>query len=199
MTSFADSWEFQELLAISKQARESVDSARVWPHAIAGIDNWNHLRVSTVFAAISIEAALNDYVLFHCLFVETPYLQSVFGEITKSFLRSSWQHKLKLVNEHWPDKFPSALLTDIRRLFEIRNAVTHQTGRFTPARSSPDSTSRINNNPPTNDDMQHMLRHHEIAHDFLSRFWVPGTREVGQPAKPPRPDDPPEIKQVELG
>ena len=77
MTSFADSWEFQELLSISKQHRDAVDSSRVHPDAVVGIDNWNTLRVSTVFAAISIEAAFNDFILTHCLFVETPYLQEL--------------------------------------------------------------------------------------------------------------------------
>ena len=184
MTSFADSWEYQELLGISKQHLDAVDRTRVRPDAIIGADNFNTLRVSTVFAAISIEAAINDYILIHCLFVETPYLQNVFGEITKSYLRSSVLQKLKLVTDHWPDEFPATLLQDVRRLFEIRNRVTHQTGRFTSAKEAADSRSRVDNSPLTNDEMQHMLQHYEIAHDFLSCFWLPGDRELDQPAKP---------------
>jgi hypothetical protein len=126
--SFAESWEYQELLGISKEARESVDPERVWPHAIVGADNFNHLRVSTVFAAISIEAALNDYILVHCLFVETSYLQSVFGEITTSFLWAPVRKKVAFLKEHWPDEIPPALLKDVEQLFKIRNQVTHQTG-----------------------------------------------------------------------
>ena len=41
----------------------------------------------------------------------------------------------------------------------------------------------MKNSPLSNDDMQHMLRHHEIASDFLSRFWLPGSRELEQPGR----------------
>ena len=180
MPSFADSWEFQELLNISKQHRDAVDPSRVRPDAVIGTDNWNTLRVSTVFAAISIEAGFNDFILSHCLFVETPYLQEFFGTVTDRFLMASVHDKLKLVVEHWPVGFPDELLRDVRKLFEIRNRVTHQKGRFQSGDETADNRSVLRNDPLSNDEMQHMLRHHEIAHDFLSRFWLPGTRELEQ-------------------
>ena len=166
MTSFADSWELQELLRISKQHRDAVDSSRVFEGIVVGTDNWSTLRVSTVFAAISIEAALNDYILSHCLFVETPYLQSAFGEITKHYLRASVRDKIEFLTENWPDDFPAQLLTNVRRLFDIRNLITHRRGRFTPAKDSDDGKSRMSNRSITREDLWHMLDHYEIAHDF---------------------------------
>ena len=180
MDSFVDHWEYQELLNISKQHRDSVDSTRVRPNAVIGLDNWSRLRVSTVFAAIAIEAAFNDFILTHCLFVQTPYLQDFFGTMTKKYLRASVPDKLKLVTDHWSEAFPESLLKYVRRLFEIRNWVTHQTGRFRSANETDDGRSVLENHRLTNDEMQHMLRHHEIAHDFLSRFWLPGSRELEQ-------------------
>jgi hypothetical protein len=185
--SFVDSWQYQELLNISKQHRDAVDATRVHADAIIGIDNWNTLQVSTVFAAISIEAAVNDYILFHCLCLEMPYLQEVFGEITKNYLRGSVHQKLKLVTEHWPDEFPATLLQDVRELFRLRNWITHQTNEFLSANKTDDGKAVMQSRQLTNDEMQHMLRHYDIAYDFMSRFWLPGSRELNQrqPGKSP--------------
>src|SRR5688572_17714765 len=130
MPSFADNYQHQCLLEISRRHREAVDPARVYDGKVIGQDNWDNLAVSTVFAAVAIEAALNDYVLSHCLFVEFPYLQKVFGEMTEHFLRGSIQNKLKLLTERWPDPFPDQVLKDVGELIRIRNRITHQTGKF---------------------------------------------------------------------
>lgn len=134
--------------------------------------------VSTVFSAITIEAALNDYVLIHCNFLERPYLQGVFGDITTDYLRGSIQKKINLVRDHWPDKFPDHLLNDVRELFRIRNRIAHQSGEFVPAFESDSGNAMMTNRPITSSEMQHTLRHYDIAKDFLSRFWLPGTREL---------------------
>lgn len=178
MPSFVDSWDYQELLAISKDHLDSMDAARVRPDAIIGTDNYAKLKVSTVFAAIAIEAALNNFVLIHCLFVDEPYLQEVFGTVTKNFLRSSVHEKIKLLRRNWPDEFPDDLIKDVKELFRIRNRVTHESDEFISAARSDDGKAMIQNRPLTNDEMQHMRRHHDIAYDLLSRFWFPGNREL---------------------
>jgi len=178
MTSFVDSWEYQELLAISKDHIDSLDPTRVGPNAIIGIDNYAKLKVSTVFAAISIEAALNNFILMHCLFLQTPYLQEVFGSVTKKFLRTSVHEKIQLLRQNWPDEFPDELIRDVKQLFNIRNRVTHESDEFITANRADDGRAEIRNRPLTDEEMQHMLRHYDIAYDFLSRFWFPGNREL---------------------
>ncbi len=178
MTSFADSWEHKELLGIAKQHLDSVDRTRVSKEHVIGVDNHKTLMVATVFSAISIEAALNDYVLIHCNFLDVPYLQGVFGDISADYLRGSIQKKINLVRDHWPDEFPDNLLKDVRELFRIRNRIAHQSGTFVPSFESDDGNAMVRNRPLTSEEMQHMLRHYDIAHDFLGRFWLPGTREL---------------------
>jgi hypothetical protein len=182
MMSFADSPEHQELLNISKQHLDALDRSRVRADAIIGVDNASKLKVATVFAATAIEAALNDYILSHCLPLGRPYLQDIFGDITKRYLFGPVREKIQLLRDHWPDQFPSALLNDVRKLFEIRNRIMHRTGEFLSRDDAHGGNAVMKNRPLTNDDMQHMLRHYDIAHDFLSRFWFPGSRELEQPA-----------------
>jgi hypothetical protein len=190
MPSFAENYQHQCLLEISRRHREAVDSARVYEGKVIGQDNWDNLAVSTVFAAVAIEAALNDYVLSHCLFVAFPYLQEVFGEVTGHFLRGSIQNKLKLLTDRWPDPFPDQLLKDVRELIRVRNRIAHQTGEFRTANETADRQSAMTNRGLTADEMWHMLRHYEIARDFLARFWLPGNREMQQGWEPPEQADP---------
>jgi len=185
MSSFAQNYQHQCLLEISRRHREAVDSTRVYYGKVIGQDNWDNLAVSTVFAAIAIEAALNDYVLSHCLFVEAPYLQEVFGEITENFLRAPVHNKIKLLTSRWPDPFPKELLKDVQELIRIRNRITHQTGEFRTANETADRRGQMTNRALTAEDMSHMLRHHEIACDFLGRFWFPGNRELQQSSGSP--------------
>ncbi len=180
MPSFVDHLECRELLTISKQHLDAVDRNRVRPDGIIGIDNLNTLKVSTVFAAMSIEVAVNDYILIHCLFVDTPYLQDVFGEITTRYLRVPVSEKIDFLKHHWPDEFPEELLLDVRKLFAIRNRIAHQSSKFLPLRKG---KAVMKNRPLTNEEMRHMLRHYDLAHDFLSRFWLPGDRELRQSAR----------------
>jgi hypothetical protein len=116
MPSFAENYQHRCLLEVSRRHREAVDPARVYDGKVIRQDNWDNLAISTVFAAVAIEAALNDYVLSHCLFVEPAYLQEVFGEVTWHFLRGSVQNKLKLLIDRWPDPFPEQMLKDVREL-----------------------------------------------------------------------------------
>lgn len=184
MTSFVDDFQYRELLAISKEHLDSLDLSRVRPDAVIGVDNYAKLKVSTVFAAISIEAAVNNFILMHCLFLQQPYLQEVFGTIATKFLRSSIHDKIKVLRQNWPDEFPDDLIHDVRELFRIRNQVTHLSDEFVTKARSSDGKTCVRNRPPTNVDMQHMRRHYEIAYDFLSRFWFPGDRELQHVPKP---------------
>lgn len=180
MSNFAQNYQHLCLLEISRRHREAVDPSRVRDGEVLGQDNVDNLEVSTVFAAVAIEAALNDYVLSHCLFVEIPYLQEVFGDLTAQFLRGSVQNKIDLLVKRWPDPIPKDLLRDVRELIRIRNRITHQTGEFRSASNTSDSRSVMAYRPLTADEMLHMLRHHEIARDFLSQFWLPGNRALRQ-------------------
>ncbi len=180
MASFADSWAHQELLNISKRHRDAMDHNRVRADAVIGVDNWCNLMVSTVFAAISIERALNDYILIHCVFVATPYLQEVVGDITAYYLRAPIHKKINLLRDHWPDELPLTLLKDVNELFRIRNLITHQTGMFQAASNTNEGYAVMHDQALTNADMQHALRHYEIARDLLSRFWLPGSRELNR-------------------
>lgn len=177
--NYAKNYEHKCLLDISRRHREAVDDSRVYDGKVIGQDNWDTLAVSTVFAAIAIEAALNDFVLSHCLFMERPYLQGVIGDVAKQYLRSAPIHKkLDLVHNHWPDPIPPALLTDVRRLIDIRNRITHQKPEFRPAETVVSRSLMTGLPGVPNTDLLHMLQHYEIAHDLLSRFWTPGAREM---------------------
>ncbi len=179
MSSFAKNYQHQCLLEISRRHRDGVDTSRIHEGQVIGQDNWDNLAVSTVFAAVAIEAALNNYVLSHCLFVDAPYLQDVFGKITEQFLRGSIQNKIDLLVS-WPDPIPKKLLKEVRELIRIRNRIAHQTGEFRTANETAGSGSEMTNRPLTGEDMSHMLRHYQIARDFLDRFCLPGTRELQQ-------------------
>ena len=178
MSSFAQSYQHQCLLNISRRHRDSVDPDRIFTDNVAGQDNWDNLDVSTVFAAIAIEASLNDYVLSHCLFVEGRYLQGIFGEVAKNYLRGSVHNKIDLLKKHWPDLLPKELLKDIQELIRIRNSIAHQTGEFRAEHQAADQCGQMTNCSMPAKDRLHMLRHYEIALDFLSRFWLPGNREL---------------------
>ena len=178
MTSFVDSYEYKSLLDIAKEHRDAIDDSRITSEGVIGVSNSNRLRISTVFSAISIEAALNDYTLIHCNFLQSPYLEGIFGDITTDFLRGSVQKKIELVRNHWPDEIPTDLIKDVKELIRIRNRIAHQSGQFIPSFKSESGGAMMTNRPLTGDDMLHMLRHHDIAHDFLSRFWLPGNREL---------------------
>jgi hypothetical protein len=180
MPSFAENYQHQCLLEISRRHREAVDPSRVYDGKVIGQDNWDNLTVSTVFAALAIEAALNDFVLSHCLFVEVPYLQEVFGEITGHFLHGSVHKKLKLLVDRWPEPIPKELLKEVHELVRIRNRIAHQAGEFRTANETGSRKSEMSTRGLSAEETWHMLRHYEIARDFLGRFWFPGTRELQQ-------------------
>ena len=187
MTSFVDSWQYTSLLNIAKDNRDAIDDARITDEGVIGVDNHNRLMVSTVFSAITIEAALNDYTLIHCNFLDVPYLQGVFGDIVKDYLRGSIHKKIELLRKHWPDEIPPKLVKDVKELIRIRNLIAHQTGEFVPAFKSDTGDAMMTNRPLTGDEMLHMLKHYDIAYDFLSRFWLPGSREIDH-RRPYTPD-----------
>ena len=186
MTSFVDSYEYKSLLDIAKQNRDAIDDARITTEGVIGVDNHNRLMISTVFSAITIEAALNDYTLIHCNFLDSPYLEGVFGDITTDFLRGSVHKKIELMRTHWPDEMTADLIKEVKELIRIRNRIAHQSGQFIPSFKSDTGGAMMTNRPLAGDDMLHMLRHHDIAYDFLGRFWLPGNRELAsrRPTQP---------------
>ncbi len=96
---------------------------------VVGNDNFANLLVSTVFAAVAIETAFNEFIQVHCLFIDVPYLQSFYANLTERYLWARTDDKINLVQECWPTPFPDGLITEVRELFRVRNRVTHQTGR----------------------------------------------------------------------
>lgn len=178
MTSFVDSYEYKSLLNIAKENRDAIDESRITTEGVIGVANHNRLMISTVFSAITIEAALNDYTLIHCNFLDSPYLEGVFGDITTDFLHGSVHKKIELVRNHWPDEIPGQLIKDVKELIRIRNRIAHQSGQFIPSFKSETGDAMMTNRPLTGNEMLHMVKHHDIAHDFLSRFWLPGSREL---------------------
>jgi hypothetical protein len=179
MAGFASVYSQNCLLDIAKTHLDAIDRTRMDDGVVIGQDNFDRLLVATVFAAIAIEASLNDYVLSHCLFLENRYFQSFFGEITTNALRGPMDSKLKLLRQHWSSAFPDAIIGDVRRLFEIRNKIIHQQGIFSATKAEDDGAT-MTNFRLTADEMRHMLTHHEIATTFLSMFFLPGNQEVQQ-------------------
>jgi hypothetical protein len=184
MPNFADHFEIRELLNISKAQLDALDRSRIRDGKIIGGDNAQKLKVATVFAGIAIEASLNDFLQVHCLFAESPYLQSFFGELTHRCLRGSVQGKIDLLLRFWPQPFDPDLVKDVRRIFQIRNRVVHRTGKLLFSDDG-HGVKSLSNDPLSDDDMQHMLSHHNIAERFLSNFWLPGQREL-RPGVPDR-------------
>jgi hypothetical protein len=185
MSVFAEYYPIKCLLEISKRHREAVDSSRVYDGKVIGQDNWDNLAVSTVFAAMAIEAALNDYVLSHCLFLEAPYLQKVFGEVTEQYLYSSIQKKIDLLAKCWSQEIPQELVNNVRDLIRIRNRVAHQTGELRTANECNGGRPQMSNRLLTQAETWQMLGHYEVAQNFLNRFWLPGNREFEHPEVEP--------------
>jgi hypothetical protein len=189
MPGFAEYYPVQCLLEISKRHRDAVDLARSRNGEVIGQDNFDNLMVSTVFAAIAIEASLNDYVFSHCLFLQDEYFQKAFRGITKRFLRSSIHNKIKLLLDCWSDGFPKELIKDVRHLIKIRNDITHQTGEFMTLSDTAERRSSMTNFRLDRADLSHMLEHHKIAYDFLSLFWLPGNGQIQAGGDGPCQDD----------
>jgi hypothetical protein len=145
MPSFAEYYPIQCLLEISRKHRDAVDPSRIRDGKVIGQDNWDNLAVSSVFAAISIEAALNDYLLCHCLFLELPALQQFFGGVMETFLRSRFDIKLGLLKKCWSRELPSDLLTKVGGVIRVRNRIAHQTGEFITAGDREDGRAALMN------------------------------------------------------
>lgn len=179
-SGFAASPAIQELLQISKSHLDAVDRSRMHDGVVVGNDNFANLMVSTVFAAVAIETAFNEFIQIHCLFINVPYLQSFYANLTERYLWARTDDKINLVQECWPTPFPDGLIKEVRELFRIRNRVTHQTGRLKPVEDRSHGIESLTNKPLDANAMRHMLRHYEIAHDFLSHFGLPGNAELSQ-------------------
>lgn len=182
MATFAESWEYQNDLSIAKDSLDALDHARICDGKIIGQDNFNRLRVSTVFSCIAVEKALNDFLMIHFLFLDNVYLQAFFAEGRDRMLRADVWTKLKTVSRFWPDPFPHDLLNDVRKMFQIRNRIVHQTPTLQTRRESDDGKSSMSQ--ITSEEMNHMLGHHDIASRYLGLFGLHGNRELQQWAPP---------------
>ena|SRR3972149_534445 len=178
--NFAEHFEIRELLDISKAHLDALDRSRMSDGVVIGNDNFANLKVATIFSGIAIEAALNDFIQIHCLFIHEPYMQSFFAEVTTHYLWAGMDRKIKLLRKCWHISFPDELINDVMKLIGIRNRIVHQTGRFKPDQNRSHGISALSNYPLTADKMRHMLRHYDIAKDFLSLFWLPGDIELQQ-------------------
>lgn len=96
-STFAASWQIQELLQISKSHLDAVNRSRMRDGVVIGNDNFANLMVSTVFAAVAIETAFNEFIQVHCLFIDIPYLQTFYAEFTERYLWARTDDKIKLV------------------------------------------------------------------------------------------------------
>ena len=85
------------------------------------------------------------------------------------------------------NSFGKCGLKEVRELIRIRNRISHQTGEFVPAFKSDSDGAMMTNRLLTGDEMLHMLKYYEIAYDSLSRFWLPGSRELAH-RRPSPPD-----------
>jgi hypothetical protein len=159
MPSFAEYYPIKCLLDISRRHREAVDSSRVYDGKIIGQDNWDTLSVSTVLAAIAIEASLNDFTLSHCLFLAFLYLQEAFGAVTEQFLRTSIHKKIDLLVKLWPEELPTDPVKDVRKLISIRNRIAHQTGEFRTANETDHGRGEMPNRGLNADEAWHCLKH----------------------------------------
>jgi hypothetical protein len=180
VTTFTDSYEYQNLLSISKAHLDALDRTRFINGRVIGQDNFNNLSVATVFACVAVETALNDYLASHFLFIDNRYLQAFFAEAKRGLLRSDVPTKIKTVKKFWPDDIPQDVIADVLAMFEIRNRIVHQTPELKLAKDSSDGHAYMGNSRLTEKDMAHMLLHHEIASRFLGLFWIPGSRELEQ-------------------
>jgi len=145
MATFAESWEYQNDLNIAKESLDALDHGRIYDGKIIGQDNLNRLRVSTVFSCIAVEKALNDFVMCHFLFLDNTYLQAFFAEGRNRMLRADVETKLRTVSRFWPDPFPDDLLNDVRKMFNIRNRIIHQTPTLETRRERGDAKSTMSN------------------------------------------------------
>lgn len=179
-SGFAASPAIQELLQISKSHLDAVDRSRMHDGIVVGNDNFANLMVSTVFAAVAIETAFNQFIQVHCLFVDLPYLQTFYANLTERYLWARIDEKINLVQGCWPTPFPDGLIREVRELFRVRNRVTHQTGRLMPVEDRSHGIESLTNKPLDADEMRHMLQHYEIALVFLSHFGLPGNAALRQ-------------------
>jgi len=190
MSKYSDSWVHTRMLSIAQDSLDRVERSRVREDTVIGMDNWDRLYVSTVFSAIAIEAAINDFLQIHCLFAHSPYLQEFFGKAVDALTRLSTPEKIKLVKKFSSCTIEQDLLDEVRRLIEIRNRIIHQKGEFTPGHKREEGTASLSLalSPVKDGEIVHMMRHPDIARRFLSSFGSPGTAELDRWKSPSEQD-----------
>ncbi len=181
MNTYADSWIHTRMLEIAQEHFDALDRSRVCNGRVTGLDNFDKLFVSTIFSAIAIETAVNDFLQVHSLFADIPYLQEFFGRAVDSLLWENSTKKLELVKRFSCRKPDKALVGEIKRLIKIRNKITHQKGEFTPAHQNDSNEDSLSvGSPLDGDDIRHMLLHVDLARRFLQSFGPPGSAELEQ-------------------
>src|SRR5205807_2008161 len=106
----------RSLLAIAKRHLDALDRSRVTREYVIGVDNWEQLYVTAVFSAMAIEAGVNDFLLHHCMVLQTPYLQLFFGNVMEGYLRSPIHKKIVALSRCLPGRFSAELLKDVNEM-----------------------------------------------------------------------------------
>lgn len=180
MSTYADSWIHTRMLEIARAHRDALDTERVIDGCVIGQDNFDKLYVSTVFSALAIERAVNDFIQTHALFSDLPYFQKFFGLAVEQLLWLRNDRKLKLVTDFYSGEVDGTLLEEVKRLIKIRNSIVHPKGEFKSSRESDDGRSCLSTSGLSEENVKHMLGHVEIAERFLGSFGPPGTNELDQ-------------------
>lgn len=176
--SFYESWQHRALLDISKSHLDAIDRSRIDDEGvIVGLGNLANLQVSTVFAAIAIEASINDCLMGHCLMIENPYLSTFFSTVLKRYLMGRIHDKISLIHRCWSESLNAETVKEAKKLFTIRNRIVHQSGEFI-HHDAEFGLKGLSGAGLTGDELRHMLDHHEIAKDFLDSFWMPGAKQL---------------------
>lgn len=86
----------------------------------------DHGVVTSIFAAASIEAAINLYILLPVIYIKESQTRIFFGSLLTKYFRSSIPVKLKFVCETFPElKKSKKLLKKVEELFSYRNRIMH--------------------------------------------------------------------------
>lgn len=86
----------------------------------------DHGLVTSIFAAASIEAAINLYILIPVIYIKDSQTRIFFDSLLTKYFRSPIPVKLKFVCETFPElKKSKTLLRKVEKLFYYRNLIMH--------------------------------------------------------------------------
>jgi hypothetical protein len=86
----------------------------------------DHGVVTSIFAAASIEAAINLYILLPVVYIKNSKTRIFFGSLLTKYFRSPISVKLKFICKTFPElKKNKKLLKKVGALFSYRNLIMH--------------------------------------------------------------------------